>query len=219
MDFVTVREFRTQPAKVWKKLESGKELVVTRNGKPFALLTRSPSAPVSAALPARVREKSAEVRVARAYCLPCEPPQARPRSATAVQTYASTSLDVPSSKKMRTRPVGRSNVATTVGLVPRNAWQMRSYRVSKVIPEYTSPVITRSGLTYSCGLRGVPLGVRSVTKTTARMYLESPSLSVWTGGGKNDAYGSPSSYPLPGLGEPICGGTPCAVTVIHSHPG
>jgi len=39
MDFVTVREFRTQPAKVWKKLESGKELVVTRNGKPFALLT------------------------------------------------------------------------------------------------------------------------------------------------------------------------------------
>lgn len=38
MDFVTVREFRTQPGKVWKKLEAGKELVVTRNGKPFALI-------------------------------------------------------------------------------------------------------------------------------------------------------------------------------------
>lgn len=39
MDFVTVREFRTQPAKVWKKLEAGKDIVITRNGKPFALLT------------------------------------------------------------------------------------------------------------------------------------------------------------------------------------
>ena len=39
MDFVTVRDFRTQPAKVWKQLEAGKDIVVTRNGKPFALLT------------------------------------------------------------------------------------------------------------------------------------------------------------------------------------
>lgn len=39
MDFVTVREFRTQPAEVWKKLAAGKEIVITRNGKPFALLT------------------------------------------------------------------------------------------------------------------------------------------------------------------------------------
>ena len=85
MDFVTVREFRTQPAKVWKKLESGKELVVTRNGKPFALLTRSPSAPVSAALPARVREKSAEVRVARA-CGPSCAPLRTPRR-TAISDY------------------------------------------------------------------------------------------------------------------------------------
>ncbi len=39
MDFVTVREFRTEPAKVWDKLEIEKELVITKNGKPFALLT------------------------------------------------------------------------------------------------------------------------------------------------------------------------------------
>jgi antitoxin (DNA-binding transcriptional repressor) of toxin-antitoxin stability system len=39
MDFITVREFRTAPAKVWAKLEIEKELVVTKNGKPFAVLT------------------------------------------------------------------------------------------------------------------------------------------------------------------------------------
>lgn len=38
MDFVTVRELRAESAKVWKKIEAGEEVVVTRNGKPFALL-------------------------------------------------------------------------------------------------------------------------------------------------------------------------------------
>ena len=41
MDFVTLREFRTQPGKVWEKLAKEHELVVTRNGKPFALLTET----------------------------------------------------------------------------------------------------------------------------------------------------------------------------------
>lgn len=41
MDFVTLRDFRTQPGKVWKKLAKARELVVTRNGKPFALLTET----------------------------------------------------------------------------------------------------------------------------------------------------------------------------------
>lgn len=41
MDFVTLREFRTQPGKVWKKLTKARELVVTRNGKPFALLAET----------------------------------------------------------------------------------------------------------------------------------------------------------------------------------
>lgn len=38
MDFVTTRELRTESAKVWEKLEAGEEIVVTRNGKPFAVL-------------------------------------------------------------------------------------------------------------------------------------------------------------------------------------
>lgn len=57
MDFVTVREFRTQPAKVWKKLEAGKDIVVTRNGKPFALLTHTESD--------RVEENLRSIRAAR----------------------------------------------------------------------------------------------------------------------------------------------------------
>ena len=39
MDFITVRDLRTSPSKVWKKLGEEKELVITNNGKPFALLT------------------------------------------------------------------------------------------------------------------------------------------------------------------------------------
>lgn len=38
MDFVTVRELRAEAAKVWAKIEAGEEVVITRNGKPFALL-------------------------------------------------------------------------------------------------------------------------------------------------------------------------------------
>ena len=41
MDFVTVRELRTSAAEVWQRLEAGEEIVVTRNGKPFALLVHT----------------------------------------------------------------------------------------------------------------------------------------------------------------------------------
>jgi len=39
MKFVTVRDFRTSPAGIWKKLSSERELIITNNGKPIALLT------------------------------------------------------------------------------------------------------------------------------------------------------------------------------------
>ena len=41
MDFVTVRDLRAESAKVWKKLEAGEEVVITRNGKPFAVLVHT----------------------------------------------------------------------------------------------------------------------------------------------------------------------------------
>ena len=38
MEFVTVRELRAESAKVWDKIAAGEELVITRNGKPFAIM-------------------------------------------------------------------------------------------------------------------------------------------------------------------------------------
>ena len=39
MKFVTVRDFRSKPTKVWKDLKKSDEMVLTSNGKPIALLT------------------------------------------------------------------------------------------------------------------------------------------------------------------------------------
>ena len=38
MDFVTVRELRAESGKVWEKIAAGEEIVITRNGKPFAIM-------------------------------------------------------------------------------------------------------------------------------------------------------------------------------------
>lgn len=39
MKFITVRDLRTTPAQVWKALPEEREIVITNNGKPIALLT------------------------------------------------------------------------------------------------------------------------------------------------------------------------------------
>ena len=39
MRFVTVRDFRSKSAQVWKRLKSEDEMVITSNGRPMALLT------------------------------------------------------------------------------------------------------------------------------------------------------------------------------------
>jgi prevent-host-death family protein len=39
MKFVTVRDFRSKSAKVWKQLAQEDGMVITSNGKPVALLT------------------------------------------------------------------------------------------------------------------------------------------------------------------------------------
>jgi antitoxin (DNA-binding transcriptional repressor) of toxin-antitoxin stability system len=39
MKFVSVRDFRTSSASIWKKLHGEREMIVTNNGKPIALLT------------------------------------------------------------------------------------------------------------------------------------------------------------------------------------
>jgi antitoxin (DNA-binding transcriptional repressor) of toxin-antitoxin stability system len=39
MKFISVRDFRTSSANIWKKLPEEQEMVITNNGKPIALLT------------------------------------------------------------------------------------------------------------------------------------------------------------------------------------
>jgi antitoxin (DNA-binding transcriptional repressor) of toxin-antitoxin stability system len=39
MKFITVRDFRTSSAAIWKTLPQEQEMIVTNNGKPVALLT------------------------------------------------------------------------------------------------------------------------------------------------------------------------------------
>jgi prevent-host-death family protein len=39
MKFITVRDLRTSPGKIWKELPEEGEMVITSNGKPVALMT------------------------------------------------------------------------------------------------------------------------------------------------------------------------------------
>jgi antitoxin (DNA-binding transcriptional repressor) of toxin-antitoxin stability system len=41
LDYVTVRELREKSGAIWQRVELGEEFVVTRNGKPFALLVHT----------------------------------------------------------------------------------------------------------------------------------------------------------------------------------
>lgn len=50
MDYVTVRELRAESGKVWERVEAGEEIVITRNGKPFALLLHTKPGEVEEAL-------------------------------------------------------------------------------------------------------------------------------------------------------------------------
>jgi antitoxin (DNA-binding transcriptional repressor) of toxin-antitoxin stability system len=38
MNFISVKEFRINPGKIWNQLKNDKDIVVTSNGKPIAIL-------------------------------------------------------------------------------------------------------------------------------------------------------------------------------------
>jgi prevent-host-death family protein len=50
MDYVTVRELREKSGEIWQRVEDGEEFVVTRNGKPIALLVHTAPTEVEARL-------------------------------------------------------------------------------------------------------------------------------------------------------------------------
>lgn len=61
MDFVTVRELRAESGKIWEKIEAGEEMVITRNGKPFAIIVGTDSASLEDNLLALRRAKYSRV--------------------------------------------------------------------------------------------------------------------------------------------------------------
>ena len=63
MDFVSVRELRTQSAAVWDALSKEKDLVVTSNGKPIAVLSATTAPTLEASL-AALRQARAQLAIA-----------------------------------------------------------------------------------------------------------------------------------------------------------
>lgn len=63
MDFVSVRELRTRSAAVWNALSEEKDLVVTSNGKPIAVLSATTASTLEASL-AALRQARAQLSVA-----------------------------------------------------------------------------------------------------------------------------------------------------------
>ena len=63
MDFVSVRQLRTESAAVWEALAAAKALVITSNGKPIAVLSATTGATLEASL-AALRQARAQLAVA-----------------------------------------------------------------------------------------------------------------------------------------------------------
>ena len=62
MDFISVRQLRTESAAVWDALAESKDLVVTSNGKPIALLSATTATTLEASL-AALRQARAQLAV------------------------------------------------------------------------------------------------------------------------------------------------------------
>ncbi|MFA7243376.1 MAG: hypothetical protein WC091_24985 [Sulfuricellaceae bacterium] len=60
MDFITTKELRAESGKVWAKIEAGEDIVITRNGKPFALMVHTESASLESDLRTIRAERFAE---------------------------------------------------------------------------------------------------------------------------------------------------------------
>lgn len=63
MNFVSVRQLRTQSAAVWEALAESRDLVVTSNGQPIAVLSATTGATLESTL-AALRQARAQLAVA-----------------------------------------------------------------------------------------------------------------------------------------------------------
>ena len=71
MRFVSIRELRIKPGEVWKSLEAEQDLVLTSDGKPFALLTDISEENLEETLTA-LRRARAQAAVARMHRIAVE---------------------------------------------------------------------------------------------------------------------------------------------------
>ncbi len=62
MDFVSIRDLRTRSAAIWESLAEAKDLVVTSNGKPVAVLSAATPSTLDATL-AALRQTRAQLAV------------------------------------------------------------------------------------------------------------------------------------------------------------
>ena len=60
MKFVTVRDLRSRPTKVWKDLKTEKDLVLTSNGKPMAIITNVREDSLESTLAALRRDRAVQ---------------------------------------------------------------------------------------------------------------------------------------------------------------
>lgn len=58
MKFITVRDLRTRPADIWRELPEAREMVLTNNGRPIALLTPIENDDIESSLSAVRRAKA-----------------------------------------------------------------------------------------------------------------------------------------------------------------
>lgn len=64
MEFVTIRDLRLKPAKVWDKLRQQRELILTSNGRPVAVIAEVGENDVEETV-AALRRARAQVAVSR----------------------------------------------------------------------------------------------------------------------------------------------------------
>ncbi|MDE0178831.1 MAG: type II toxin-antitoxin system Phd/YefM family antitoxin [Gammaproteobacteria bacterium] len=62
MDFISVRQLRTESAAVWEALTAARDLVVTSNGKPIAVLSATSAEELETSL-AALRQARAQLAV------------------------------------------------------------------------------------------------------------------------------------------------------------
>lgn len=95
MRFVSVRELRGQSAAVWKTLANEKDLIVTSNGKPIALL--------SAMSDENLEESLSALRRARAQAAATAMQQASVRAGTDRLSLQDINAEIDATRRQRSR--------------------------------------------------------------------------------------------------------------------